>query len=92
LFAVSRRSGRELWRHEVLLNRDVTGPTPYGSSIVVGDFDGYVHWFDTRDGSLQARVRAGGKRITSAPLVVNDMIYVITDDGKLYAFREVVKK
>jgi len=92
LFAVSRRSGRELWRHEDLLNRDVTGPTPYGSSIVVGDFDGYVHWFDTRDGSLQARVRAGGKRITSAPLVVNDMIYIITDDGKLYAFREVVKK
>lgn len=92
LFAVSRRSGRELWRHEDLLNRDVTGPAPYGSSIVVGDLDGYVHWFDTRDGSLQARRRAGGKRITSAPLVVNDMVYVITDDGKLYAFREVVKK
>ena len=92
LFAVSRRSGRELWRNENLLNRDVTGPAPYGSSIVVGDFDGYLHWFDSRDGSPQARVRAGGKRIASTPLVVNEMIYVITDDGKLYAYREVVKK
>lgn len=92
LIAVSRRSGRELWRNDVLLNRDVTGPTPYGSSIVVGDFKGYVHWFDSRDGTPQARVKAGGKRITSGPLVVNDMIYVITDDGKLYAYREVVKK
>jgi len=92
LFAVSRRTGRELWREEMLLNRDVTGPEPYGSSIVVGDFDGYVHWFDPRDGTLQARVRAGGKRITSIPLVVNEMIYVLSDDGKIYAFREVAPK
>lgn len=92
LFAVSRRTGRELWRADLLLNRDVTGPTSYGSSLVVGDFDGYLHWFDARDGTLQARVRAGGQRITSAPLVVSEMLYVITDGGKLYAYREVVKK
>lgn len=92
LYAVSRRSGRELWRHEMLLNRDVTGPTPYGSSIVVGDLDGYVHWFDSRDGVLQARVRAGGERVTASPLVINEMLYVITDAGKLYAFKEVTKK
>lgn len=91
LYAMSRRTGRETWRHEMLLNRDVTGPTPYGSSIVVGDFDGYVHWFDSRDGSLQARVRAGGDRITSAPVVVNDMVFVTTDGGKLFAFKEVRK-
>jgi len=88
LYAMSRRSGRESWQHEVLLNRDVTGPTPYGSSIVVGDFDGYVHWFDIREGALQARMRADGDRITSAPLVVNDTVYVLTDGGKLVAFRE----
>ncbi|MFQ5633900.1 MAG: outer membrane protein assembly factor BamB [Gammaproteobacteria bacterium] len=92
LFAVSRRSGRELWRQETLLNRDATGPAPYGSSIVVGDFEGYVHWFDSRDGSSQARVRAGGDRVTSTPLVVNEMVYVMTDGGKLFAFEEVRKK
>ncbi len=92
LLAVSRRTGRELWRVDLLLNRDVTGPTPYGSSIVVGDFDGYLHWLDSRDGTLKARVRAGGQRITSAPLVVNELLYVITDGGKLHAYREVVKK
>jgi outer membrane protein assembly factor BamB len=92
LYAMSRRSGRETWQHEMLLNRDVTGPAPYGSSIVVGDFDGYVHWFDVRDGTLQARMRASGDRVTAAPLVVNDTIFVLTDGGKLVAFREKQKK
>jgi len=92
LYAMSRRSGRETWQHEMLLNRDVTGPTPYGRSIVVGDYDGYVHWFDVRDGSLLARLRAGRDRVTSAPLVVNDTIFVLTDGGKLVAFREKQQK
>jgi outer membrane protein assembly factor BamB len=92
LYAVSRRTGRELWRQETLLNRDVTGPTPYRSSVVVGDYDGYVHWFDARDGTLQARVRAGGNRISAAPVVVNDLVFVISESGKLFAFQEITKK
>ena len=68
LIAVSRRSGRELWKKDYLLNRDITGPGPFGGSVVVGDLDGYLHWFDPTTGELQARVRAGSDRITSTPL------------------------
>ena len=92
LYAVARRSGRELWRKEVLLNRDITGPSGYGSSVVVGDFDGYLHWFDATTGEPQARVRAGSDRISAPPLVVNEMLYVLTDGGKLYAFKDVTRK
>ncbi|MFW2405322.1 MAG: outer membrane protein assembly factor BamB [Gammaproteobacteria bacterium] len=92
LYAVSRRTGRELWRQETLLNRDVTGPAPYRGSIVVGDYDGYVHWFDARDGALQTRVRAGGNRISAAPVVVNDLVFVISESGKIFAFQEITKK
>ena len=38
--------------------------------------------------TLQARVRPDSARITSAPLVVNDMLYVLTDGGELAAFRD----
>ena len=65
-----------------------TAPTPFGSSVVVGDTDGYLHWFDTTTGQLQARVSTGGRRITSAPLVVNDFLYVVTDSGELFAYRD----
>ncbi len=88
LVALTRRVGRELWRQESLSNRDITGPTPFGSSVVVGDLDGYLHWFDAATGVLQDRTRAGGERITTAPLVVNETLYVVTDGGKLFAFRD----
>lgn len=86
--ALTRRGGRELWRQDALYKRDLTGPTPFGRSVVVGDFEGYLHWMDIETGEFQARVRAGSARITSQPLVVNDTLYVVNDDGKLYAFRD----
>lgn len=92
LMAVVRSSGRELWRKETLLHRDITGPTAFNSSVVVGDFEGYVHWFDAEDGELQARGRAGSDRVTGQPLVVNEMLYVLTDAGKLFAFKDVSRK
>jgi len=89
LIALSRRSGRELWRQDILLNRAITGPVSYGSSVVVADFEGYLHWFDSATGELQARTRAGSDRITATPIVVNDKLFVLSEGGRLYAFRTV---
>lgn len=88
LTALSRVSGAEVWKNELLLNRDISGPTAWQNSVVVGDYEGYVHFFDAATGELQARVRAGRDRVTSPPLAVNDMVYVQTDGGDLAAFRQ----
>jgi outer membrane protein assembly factor BamB len=88
LHAMSRRSGRETWKVDMLRQRDVTGPAVVGNSVVVADFEGYVHWFSASNGELQARMKAGGKQITAAPLVVGNTVYVLNEAGKLYAFRE----
>ena len=37
---------------------------PDGSAIVVGDFEGYVHWLDAATGELLARVSTDGNRVT----------------------------
>ena len=92
MISLSRRNGQENWKIKTLLNRDLTGPAAWKNSVVVGDFEGYLHWFNATNGELQARTRAGSKRVTSAPLVVGDLIYAITDDGKLYAYAERVKR
>lgn len=86
LLALSRGSGRELWRRRDLRNRDATAPAVIAGSVVVGDFEGYLHWFDLETGDLQARVNAGSSRITSQPLVVNDRLYAVNDAGTLFAF------
>ncbi len=89
LVAFTRQGGTELWRHKLLNRRDISGPTAYRGSVVVGDFEGHVHFFATDTGAPQARVRAGGGRVTSPPLAVNELLFVQTDGGKLVAFRQV---
>jgi len=91
LLAVSSASGRELWRSGSLLNRDITGPALHEGSVVVGDFQGYVHWFDAFTGEIEARVKVDGDRISAVPLVVGDMLYVTSDGGKIAAYRIVRK-
>lgn len=85
--ALGRRSGTELWRQPALARRDVTAPTRFESSLVVGDFDGYLHWMSPEDGAFVARRRAGGDRVTSAPIVVNRTLVAQTADGSIAAFR-----
>jgi outer membrane protein assembly factor BamB len=92
LFAIARRSGQEMWQIDTLLNRDISGPASVGNSVVVGDFDGYVHYFDATTGAIQARVRAGRDRVAAPPLVVNGMVYVLNENGKLFAFKDATKK
>jgi outer membrane protein assembly factor BamB len=84
--ALERNAGTQVWRQEALRLRDVTAPTRYANTLVVGDFEGYVHWLSPDDGSFLARERAAGERISAAPLVVGQNVYVQGDDGTLAAF------
>jgi outer membrane protein assembly factor BamB len=84
--ALSRAAGTQLWTQEALRLRDVTAPTRYANTVVVGDFEGYVHWLSPDDGRFLARQRAARDRISGAPLVVGQNVYVQGDDGTLAAF------
>jgi outer membrane protein assembly factor BamB len=87
--AVARNSGRPVWRQDGLRRRDITAPTPYQNAVVVGDFEGYLHWLSVDDGSMLARTRVDSSRVGSAPLVVGDVLYAQSDGGALTAFRVV---
>jgi outer membrane protein assembly factor BamB len=84
--ALERNAGTQLWRQEALRLRDLTAPTRYANTLVVGDYEGYLHWLSPDDGSFLARERAAGQRITGPPLVVGQNVYVQGEDGTLAAF------
>jgi len=86
LVALDRGTGTPRWRQEALRLRDVTAPSAYGNTIVVGDFEGFIHWIDPGDGSFLARERAASNRITSAPLVVGRNMIVQSEDGTVAAY------
>ena len=87
LWLLDRRNGAESWKHDQLQNRGLTRPVFYGSFIVVGDMDGYLHWINISNGQFAAREKVGGKGFSGPPLVVGNTLYVMTKKGNLTAFR-----
>jgi len=84
---LDRAGGSERWRQKGLLRHGLTRPAVLGESVVVGDAQGYLHWLSAEKGEFQARVKAGGP-LSSAPLVVDDMLIVQTDNGGIEAWRK----
>lgn len=87
LLSLSRRTGAENWRQELLLRREPTLPIPFNTTVAVGDFEGYLHFFNNIDGEYLARVRPGSDAISNPPIVVGDLLYVQTDGGEIAAYR-----
>lgn len=84
--ALTRRTGAESWRNGSLLRREPTLPVPFNTNVVVGDLDGYIHFFSTIDGEPVARERLGSKAISNDPLVIANRLYVQSDGGTLAAY------
>ena len=83
---LDRAGGAERWRQHNLLRHSLTRPVVQGTSVVVGDAQGYLHWLSLEDGSFQARVKVGAP-LSAAPLVVGDLLIVQTDKGAIEAWR-----
>lgn len=55
IWALDMRNGGTLWRQDKLKGREPSVPVLMVNAIVVGDFDGYVHWLALDDGQIIAR-------------------------------------
>jgi outer membrane protein assembly factor BamB len=89
VIALTRINGAEAWRNDDLLRRNPSVPVPFHTTVVVGDFEGYLHFFSSIDGKAVARLRQGKKAISSDPLVVANRLYVQSDDGSVAAYEVV---
>jgi len=87
IWAFDRRTGTPLWKQEKLHNRRITVPAVVGDYLVVGDFEGYLHWMSKWDGHFVARTRPNKKGFLSAPLALEDRAYIITKTGVLVAMQ-----
>jgi outer membrane protein assembly factor BamB len=86
VIALTRRTGDESWRQNALIRREPTVPIAFQTTVVVGDLEGYLHFFSNFDGDPVARVRAGSKAVSIEPVVVADRLFVQGDDGKVSAY------
>jgi outer membrane protein assembly factor BamB len=84
--AIDRDTGASIWKQEQLAYRRLGSPAVVGKFVVVGDFEGYLHFFDRDDGAIAARHSTDGGPISAAPLPVGPgNLLVQTRKGSLYA-------
>lgn len=85
VYAINRINGIERWSNLGLANRGVTGPVVVDKYIVVGDFEGYLHWLDMESGEIVARHEVDSSGIDTSPTVVGNILYTQSIDGDLEA-------
>lgn len=76
--------GRERRRAEVVAHY---GPVLAGGRLRVASNDGLLRSFDPVSGALLGSVAIPGGGATTHPVVVNGVLYVVSRDGRLLAFR-----
>ncbi len=86
VWALDLHSGASLWKQDKLLYRQLTQPAIVDGALLVGDFEGYVHWLALEDGRLLGRYELD-EAVRVAPLVVDNVAYLRTIDGEVTALR-----
>jgi outer membrane protein assembly factor BamB len=75
------------WTQTMLAWRQLSSPVTLGRTVVVGDFEGYLHFFSQVDGRIMARHRLDESGIR-APLLSHDgVLYAYSNEGLLGAYQ-----
>ncbi|PHQ89646.1 MAG: outer membrane protein assembly factor BamB [Idiomarina sp.] len=85
VYSLDQSGGIERWSNTELFGRKLSAPAWHRGNIVVGDFDGYLHWLDSETGNIVGRYDVGGDGVYVAPVVDNNIMYVQTRDGDIIA-------
>jgi len=78
-------TGETQWKQDKLYGRQITAPVATGQFIAVGDYQGYVHFLNSKDGEFAARVATDGSPIIAQPVALDDGILVLTQKGGVFA-------
>ena len=76
-------TGAILWQQDGLRLRGVSSPAILGNNFAIGDFEGYLHILDSKNGSF-----VGRKKVSNRPILEvvskGDYLIVLDDSGRLF--------
>ena len=87
VWAVDQRSSSALWKQEGLYGRGSNGVVVQEGLAVTGDDEGYLHWMESSDGHFVARRRHDRDGFAGPLLVRGGILYALSADGRLAAYR-----
>ena len=57
VWALDRANGATLWKQDALLRRGLTAPRLMNDHILIGDYNGFLHWLRRDNGKLETRIK-----------------------------------
>ncbi|NDL70343.1 outer membrane protein assembly factor BamB [Vreelandella alkaliphila] len=83
IVALNADNGQEVWRNDDMEDRWLTAPAFANGRLVVGDFEGYVHLLDAREGNLVGRTQVHRSGVSVRPVTEGSTIHVQANNGRL---------
>jgi outer membrane protein assembly factor BamB len=83
--ALDRNTGASVWKQDKMAYRNLSAPLATKDYVVVGDYEGQVHFLKFEDGSFAARIATDGGGVSAAPKLIGDKVLVQTRKGGLFA-------
>ncbi|MGR8919355.1 MAG: outer membrane protein assembly factor BamB [Gammaproteobacteria bacterium] len=87
VWALDRETGASVWKQDGLRHRFVTAPVFHRGAVIVGDFEGYVHWLDADTGEFTFRERIDKNRIIAPAIGAGGLLLSYSSGGRLVAMR-----
>ncbi len=85
--ALDKNGGGTFWNQTGLKNRQLTAPVSAGDYVVVGDFEGYLHWLDVGDGTFAERMSFDSDGFSGDLVVADGYLLAQGKSGKLMAVK-----
>ena len=82
---LDRSNGQSVWKQDKLSYRQLTQPLPEGQTIVIGDFEGFIHFLSRDSGAFVSRFDTKGGAVRAVPIALPAGLLVQTEDGSLHA-------
>ncbi|MEM0954335.1 MAG: outer membrane protein assembly factor BamB [Pseudomonadota bacterium] len=87
VIAYYRNTSGIRWEQGDLTYRRLSTPKTVKGYVVVGDFEGYLHFLSQLDGRIVGRMEFDGDGVRANMLAEDDILYVYGNSGKLSALR-----
>ena len=65
----------------------IGSPTLFSGSVVVADFEGYLHFLSSEDGSFVARLRHDSEGVAGYMITASNRLLVYGRGGRLSAYQ-----
>ena len=85
VLALDQATGASVWKQDKLRGRGLSAPAYINGYVVVGDYQGYLHWLSAEDGRFVARYRVGSDAVTARAIPGAQALYVLNQGGSLAA-------